>query len=123
MVPARLSLRGHEPQPAALSLDFRPPRTRAIRAIGILVGFWILTPIVALLPPHIPWALLAFFAGIYFAIRQWRGEYEVGSFDGKCPRCSSPLKLEPGARIKIPYQMACYQCHHHPLLEVSKGAA
>jgi hypothetical protein len=117
VVPAKISLRGHDPQPATLSLEYRPTRMRATRAIGTLLGFWILTPIVALIPPHIPWALIAFIAGIYFAARQWRGEYEVGAFEGKCPRCSSPLKLEPGARIRIPHPMSCYHCHHNPVLE------
>ena len=115
---ARLSLRGHEPRPAALEIEYRSPKTRLTRALLSLLGFWVLAPVVALLPPHLPWALLAIAAGIYFAHRQWTGEYIVHRFDGACPRCESPLPLPPGSRIRLPHQMVCYQCHHEPLLEV-----
>jgi hypothetical protein len=118
--PARLTLRGHEPAPAELAVVYRSPKTRATRAALSLLGLWILTPIVAIIPPHIPWALLAFLGGIYLAFRQWNGEYVVQRFEGACPRCGAALPLPPGTRIKLPHRMTCYQCHHEPVLEVGR---
>jgi hypothetical protein len=118
--PARLSLRGHEPRPAILEVVYRPPRTRATRAVLSLVGLWLLAPLVALVPPHIPWALLAFLGGIYLAFRQWTGEYVVQRFEGACPRCATALPLPAGSRIRLPHRMVCYNCHHEPLLEVAR---
>ena len=117
-VNARLSLRGHEPRPADLSVVHRSPRTRAARALLSLMGLWVLAPVVALMPPHLPWALLAFCAGIYLAVRQWSGEYVVQRFEGTCPRCARPLPLPAGSRIRLPHPMVCYGCHHEPVLEI-----
>jgi hypothetical protein len=118
---ARLSLRGHEPRPALLEVEYRSPKTRITRALLTLLGFWLLAPLVAIIPPHIPWALLAFVAGIYLAVKQWTGEYVVQRFEGQCPRCETPLPLPPGTRIKLPHRMVCFQCHHEPLLQVDAG--
>jgi hypothetical protein len=118
--PARLSLRGHQPRPAVLEVVYRPPRVRATRALLSLLGLWALAPLVAIVPPHIPWAILAFLGGIYLAFRQWTGEYVVQRFEGACPRCETPLPLPPGSRIKLPHRMVCYNCHHEPLLEVGR---
>jgi hypothetical protein len=118
--PARLTLRAHEPQAAVLEVVYRPPRTRATRALLSLLGLWVLAPIVAIVPPHIPWALIAFLAGIYLAHRQWTGEYVVQRFEGACPRCATPLPLPRGSRIRLPHQMVCYSCHHEPVLDVSR---
>ena len=117
---ARLSLRAHEPRPAVLEVVYRPPKERIVRATLSLLGCWALAPLVAIVPPHIPWALLAFASGIYLAVRQWTGEYVVKRFEGACPRCESPLPLPPGSRIKLPHRMVCYQCHHEPVLEVGR---
>ena len=114
---ARLTLRGHDPQPAGLRVVYRTPRTRAMKALLSLLGFWVLAPIAFFIPPHFPWALLAVVAGIYFAFRQWNGEYVVEEFSGNCPRCGALLSLAPGSRIRLPHKMVCYQCHHEPVLE------
>lgn len=119
---ARLQLAGHEPRPASLAVTYRTPKTRATRAILSLLGFWALVPVVFFIPPHAPWALAAFGAGIFFAHRQWNGEYVVHHFEGPCPRCDSPLSLPDQARISLPHAMVCYQCHHHPVLTTSPGA-
>ena len=115
---ARLTLRGHEARPATLDVEYRAPRTRATRAALALAGCWLLAPIVFLLPPHLPWAIAAVLAGLYFSYRQWTGEYQVHRFEGSCPRCGAELPLPPGSRIRLPHPMVCYQCHHEPVLEV-----
>ncbi|MBW3629370.1 MAG: hypothetical protein KY464_08750 [Gemmatimonadetes bacterium] len=118
MANARLTLRGHQPRAAELVVVYRAPRTRATRALLSLVGLWALAPVVAVVPPHIPWAVIAFCGGIYFAIRQWTGEYLVHRFEGACPRCAATLPLSAGSRIRLPHSMVCYSCHHEPVLEV-----
>ena len=115
---ARVTLRGHEAKPAVLDVEYRDPRTRATKAAIALVGFWVAAPLLFLLPPHLPWGFGAVLAGLFFAYRQWTGEYLVKRFEGACPRCGAPLSLPPGSRIRLPHAMNCYQCHHEPVLEV-----
>lgn len=121
--PARLSLRGHDPAPARLEVVPRSRKTRTTQALLALLGFWALAPLVALLPPHIPWALAALGAGIYFAWRNWSGEYVVRGFEGSCPRCGAALEIRPESRIRLPHEMNCFACHHQPILEVDPSRA
>lgn len=115
---ARLCLRAHEATPARLEVVRRTRQVRLTRAALALLGFWALAPVVFFLPPHLPWALASVLAGIYFAYRQWTGEYEVRAFAGACPRCGNALAIPAGARIGLPHPMHCYACQHQPTLEV-----
>ena len=117
---ARLTLPGHAPVAAAVQLRPRPRKQRTVRALTLLVAFWALVPLVFFIPPHVPWALGAFAAGIYFALRSLRGEYVVEAFAGNCPRCGEPLTIAPGTLVKIPYTVTCYHCHHEPALQVAR---
>lgn len=117
--PARLALRGHAPRAALAELTWRPPRARLTAALLSLLGCWALIPLVFFVPPHLPWALAAFAAGLYFAYRSWTGEYVVHRFEGACPRCGGALTLKPGSRVRLPHPMTCFQCHHMPLLEAA----
>jgi hypothetical protein len=118
---ARLVLAGHAPTPAQVQVRPRPRKQRMVRALTLLVVFWALVPLVFLIPPHLPWALGAFAAGIYFALRSLRGEYVVDAFSGACPRCGEPLKVAPGTLVKLPYTVTCYSCHHEPALQVDRS--
>ncbi len=119
---ARLVLRGHAPAPAEVRVRPRPRKQRMVRALVLLAVFWGLVPLVVLVPPHLPWALGAFAAGIYFALRNWRGEYVVDAFSGACPRCGEPLQVAPGTLVKLPLKLVCYHCHHEPVLQVDRSA-
>lgn len=119
---ARLVLPGHAPTPAAVQVRARPRKQRMVRALVLLAVSWALVPLVLLVPPHLPWALGAFAAGIYFALRTWRGEYVVDSFSGACPRCGEPLEMAPGTLVKLPHAVTCYHCHHEPALQVDRSA-
>lgn len=121
--PAALRLRGHEAKPAEIQIEKRPRQTRMTRSILTLVGFLVLAPVVALIPPHIPWVLVALFMGGYLAWKQWAGEYIVHSFSGNCPRCDAELKIDPGSKVGLPLEMDCYSCHHKPTLVVEGTAA
>lgn len=121
-VPANLTLWAHKPTPAKVDLTYRSPRSRSIRAMVTLGLCWALAPLVFFIPPHIPWALAAFLAGIFLAYRQWAGEYRVHGFQGTCPRCGNELTLKPGATITVPHKLNCFQCHHEPVLQVDRAA-
>lgn len=113
-----LTLPGHAPVAGHAELEFRPRSERIFRGVASLVGFTVLAVVAAILPPHIPWALIALGAGGIVAFRNFRGVFTVRSFEGNCPRCGASLRVEPGAKIKPPHQMDCYNCHFHPILEV-----
>lgn len=118
---ARLVLAGHSPSPAEVQVRPRPRKQRMVRALTLLVVSWALVPPVFFIPPHLPWALGAFAAGIYFGLRSWRGEYVLDAFSGACPRCGEPLKIAPGTLVKLPYTVTCYSCHHEPALQVDRS--
>ncbi len=116
---ARMVLPGHESLPARVEVVYRPSRERLTRALLTLLGFWLLAPIAFIIPPHVPWSLIALVCGIYFGFKQWRGEYVLRSFSGECPRCRSNLQIEPGTKIRLPHRLDCFNCHHEPWLELT----
>lgn len=120
--PASLRIRGHDAQPADLTVERRPKQARVTRAGLALFGFLLLAPVVFFIPPHLPWVLIAVTAGVYFAYKQWTGEYVVHQFRGTCPRCNAELRIDPGTKVKLPLQMDCYECHHQPVLELRPAA-
>jgi hypothetical protein len=118
--PATLKLPGHDPTAARAGVLYRPRSLRLTRAALSLLGFWALIPIVFFIPPHLPWVLIAFALGIYFAYANWTGTYEVRHFEGACPRCGNALEIKPGSKISLPHKMTCYNCHHHPYLKMAE---
>ncbi|HEX6939657.1 MAG TPA: hypothetical protein VF158_09610 [Longimicrobiales bacterium] len=116
---ARLTLFGFKSVPATVEVVHRPRSLRVSRALLSLAGCWALMPVVAIVPPHIPWALVAFGAGIYLAWTNWRGTHEVRSVEAKCPSCGNALTIKPGAKISLPYKLVCYECHQEPFLEIA----
>lgn len=120
---AQLRLRGHEPAPARVDLVRRTRKTRLTKTLVVLLGSWVVAPILFFIPPHVPWVLGALVAGGYFAYRQWTGEFEVNSFAGACPRCGAELTIPPGTRIGLPHRINCYSCHHESSLVVDDPPA
>jgi hypothetical protein len=116
---AIVRLRGHPPTGATFQYEHRSRKKRLTSSLTALLGFWLLIPVVALVPPHIPWALLAFVSGMYFGYRRWIGEYKVRAFSAPCPRCNSPLAIKTGSLIRLPNSMDCFSCHHNPILDLN----
>lgn len=116
---ALLTLPGHRPAPARAELVYLPVSWRLPRTLGSLLFFWGILPLVVWLPPHYPWVLASFAAGVYLAHGYWTGRYRVRAFSGICPRCESDLSLPPGGRIDLPYTLTCYACHFEPQLRVT----
>lgn len=116
--PARLHLPGTGTGPAVVRAIHQPRPGRVARALLALFGSWLLIPIVFFIPPHFPWVAGAFAGGLYLALRFWRGELYVSSFEGACPQCGTALELRPGSRIRRTQTLECYGCHRQPELIV-----
>jgi hypothetical protein len=120
---ASLHLFGFASTPVDLEVEYRPRQQRTTSALLALVGCWLLVPLVFFIPPHLPWALGAFFAGIYFAVSNARGVYVVRSMEAACPKCAAPMKLAAGTRFKPPKSMTCDACRFTSELEVEAPEA
>lgn len=116
--PAQLILGGHAPAPAWVEFVYQPLPGRLLRALGSLVLFWGSVPYLVWVPPHYPWVLAAFAAGLYLPYYFWSRKYRVRSFAGACPRCSRALALPAGVKINLPHTLTCYGCHFESVLEV-----
>lgn len=115
-----VTLFGHAPTAARLDLL---PRSRAWRtrkaALPLVVGV-ALAPVVALLPPHAPWALVALVTGGILALRRWKERYTIQAAEARCPRCEADLPLAAGSRLRIPHPVTCPECGHEPVVEVTE---
>lgn len=118
-IPIAIRLGGHPSTEGTLDAIARPPGERASRAVGTLLLFLAIGAAVFFIPPHIPWVLAAVGAGVFFSLRQWRGEYRVQRFSGNCPRCGHALEIAPGDGIRLPMKLTCFNCHHEPTLSLS----
>jgi hypothetical protein len=115
---AQITLRAHPPAPARVEIEYQSSMHRMLRAAFWVVICWSLMPWTFIVPPHYPWALAAFVAGVYLGFHHWNGRYVVRTFSGSCPRCGRPLALKPGSRINLPHTLTCFGCHHEPVLEL-----
>ena len=115
---ALVTLRAHRSAPAHVELAYRPLPGRVARAAAALICCWGPIPLIAWIPPHYPWVLLAVVAGIYLSRRSFTGRYRVSYFAGICPRCGQPISLGLDRCISLPHTLTCYHCHFEPRLEV-----
>ena len=115
---AQVTLRAYQPAPARIELSYRPLPGRLLRTALSLLGFWGAIPLVIWVPPHYPWVVASFVAGLFLAHRAWTGRYRVYSFAGICPRCGHPISLGVDHAISLPHTLTCYHCHFEPRLEV-----
>jgi hypothetical protein len=117
---APVTLFGHPPSMASLELQARS-RSWRLRKAAISGGpFLLLAPVVALLPPHVPWAVAALGTGFYLARRGWTEEFTVLAFEGTCPRCGAGLSLPSGSRLRFPHSLHCDGCRHEPILKMDR---
>lgn len=116
--PAQLTLPGHPSSPVGIEVAYQSAARRFLLAALSLAGFWGVIPWVLWVPPHYPWPVVCFVAGLYLAHRFWTGRYRVRTFAGSCPRCGRWLRLPSGSKINLPHTFTCYGCHFEPSLEV-----
>lgn len=118
---ARITLFGFEDTPADVSLRPRSPGWRAGRAARILGAAVLVAPVVALVPPHVPWALGALGGGVILARRRWAERYTILALTGSCPRCGGELSVRGVVRLRRPHPLGCEACGHEPVLHVDLG--
>lgn len=122
-VPAQLTLFGFTPTAADVQVIARPGSSRVMRAVLWLGICWAMIPLVLFIPPHVPWVVAAFGAGIYFARKRLTERYTLTSFDGVCPKCGHMQQVRSGASLKTPFPIICESCLNELLLEVDVEAA
>ena len=114
-----LSLFGHEPTPAEVAYVWRSRRWRLVRAARTFAVAVVLAPLVALVPPHAPWALGALGAGAFLARQKLRERRTLLSVRGTCPRCGEGVRLDGPTRLRSPHPVPCEACHHEAGLAVA----
>jgi hypothetical protein len=117
---ARLDIFGFQPTPADVRVIPRARSWRTSRALGSLALCWCIMPIVGLIPPHIPWVLGAFIAGIYLAHKYWTEQFTLVSMRGTCPKCGNTLAIDKVQKLKTPHPITCNRCQHQVLLYVEE---
>jgi hypothetical protein len=115
---ARLDIFGFRPTAAEVRLIPRTRSWRVSRSLGSLALCWCIIPIVALIPPHVPWALGAFVAGIFLSRKYASEHYTLLSMRGTCPQCGNALEISKVQRLRTPNPMSCDECHQQVLLYV-----
>jgi hypothetical protein len=119
--PASLSCFGADPAPARVVViprDASWRTTRGLLALGIGIG---LTPLVAIVPPHVPWAAASLIGGIVIARNRFRERTTLLSVAGTCPRCGGAVAQEPRRRLQRPHTVTCSACGETLLLECDTG--
>lgn len=120
-VQARAVLFGFDASPVSLEVL---PRTRQWRLVGVaraVAVSLVAAPVVAIVPPHAPWAIGALAAGAYFARRRWTETHTLAGVEGTCPKCGAPFESKP-SRLKRPHPLECEGCHHVSELRIPDGA-
>ncbi|MFW6197633.1 MAG: hypothetical protein ACOC5B_02095 [Myxococcota bacterium] len=120
-IEGRAVLFGYEPTAVAADIEPRPRSWRmsgAARSVGIGL---LLAPVVAVVPPHAPWAIGALAAGAVLGRRRWIETHTLMAVDGTCPKCEGPLVVKP-ARLRRPHPLECERCHHTSALELPAEA-
>jgi len=83
----------------------------------------VITPIVAIIPPHAPWVAGSIIGGALLARRRWTERWTVVEFESTCPKCDARLALKPGSRLLSPQPTACERCHAGLLVEHEEPAS
>jgi len=108
---------GFPPSDVAVRIRPNPMSWRASGAAQRLGGALVAAPLLALVPPHAPWAIGALVAGGVLARRRWAETHTLRSVEGPCPKCGGLLSVRP-TRLKRPHPLECEGCHHVSSLRV-----
>ena len=117
-VPARITIFGFDDVPADARIEGRSVGWRARRAAIALAAGLIVAPLVALVPPHAPWALGALGIGLLTARRRWAEEHTLHFLEGACPRCGEGITLSRPARLRHPHAASCPSCQYELAISV-----
>lgn len=117
-VQGTVTLFGYDETDATATVLPRSVGWRALRAGAFVAGGLLLAPVVALLPPHVAWALAAAVTGMVLGARKWAERFTLLSLEGRCPRCGEPLAVGRPTRLRNPWTLDCEACHHAVTLTV-----
>lgn len=113
---------GHEATEAHAEVVARSVGWRATRAGAFLIGGLGLAPVVAVLPPHVAWALGSAVTGFVLGARKWAERFSLLSLEGACPRCGAVLHVDGPVRLRNRGSLSCETCHHAATLVFPEGA-
>jgi hypothetical protein len=116
--PAMLETFGFQDTRCDVELMARSQSWRMTRALLSILVCWGLLPVVALLPPHFPWAIGAFIAGIVLAQRRLTERYTLRAASGCCPKCQAPIVVSNAGRLRRPQPVQCESCAQDLVLHV-----
>lgn len=117
-VPARITLFGFDAVSGTARVTPRTGRWRLTRALIAFGGALLIAPFLALVPPHVPWALGALAVGTIVARRRWLEHHSLRAVEGTCPRCGCDISLPRATRLRHPHPLTCESCHHELAVEV-----
>lgn len=120
-VSASASIFGFEARPARLTVRPRSVGWRATRAGGLAGGGLVAAPVVALLPPHVVWALGSVLTGGFLGYRKWSERFTLEGIEGVCPKCGAELKLAAAIRLRSRSTLCCAGCKHDLQLQIEDG--
>ena len=120
-VPARITLFGFDPVQASARIEARTVRWRLNRTLTTVGVALLLAPLVALVPPHAPWALGSVGIGMILGRRKWLERYSLHALDGSCPSCGSPVSIPGTTRLRLPHPLPCDSCSHELSVEVDRA--
>lgn len=109
---------GHDDTVAELEVLPRSTAWRGTRAGGFILAGVLAAPVVALLPPHVAWAMAAVLTGLFFGLRKWSERHTLMELTGPCPRCGSTIRIESPTRLRNPWTVTCDSCRHSATLTV-----
>ena len=111
-----ITLFGHTSTRATVTLIERSRGWRLTRSLGVFTLCLLVAPLVALIPPHAPWAVVVLVTGGTLARRRWLEHHALQCLEGECPRCGAELALKLPTRLKNPHPIPCDHCLHEPLM-------
>ncbi len=117
-VPARITLFGFDPVDARARIEARTTGWRARRASMALAAGLVMAPLLAVVPPHAPWVVVAVAIGLLTARRRWAEAHTLHFLDGACPRCEMDISLSRPARLSRPHLITCPSCQYELLVSV-----
>lgn len=118
---ATLALFGFPATPATVRIRAHSKSWRVGGAIRIQAVGLVLAPMVALVPPHVPWALGALAGSFFLARRRWHHRFTVEAVAGGCPKCGKNVAPRP-AMLRARHALSCDGCHHELTLVLAAGA-
>ena len=94
-------------------------RASAGRELLILL----LAPLVAIIPPHIPWVILVVGLAAYRAYGRLNERATLLSLRGPCPKCGTEQDFTELGRMRFPHTVTCASCRWELTLEPAPPSA